>query len=163
MVCKVCEYFCEYAKYALGVNRDFQLYLSKYLCFTINDNVERTSLISTTLREDHIEPIGNLSILMIKKQCTESVYKRANIFKVKKSNLISTNVNRSTNSIVGEFRAALIYEQSICWEYSDIESPFTLETIRVFCTCKYYNKETIQHGRCCKHIIGQLRRVLYLS
>ena len=128
-----------------------------------HDNVERTSLISTSLREDHIEPIGNLSILMIKKLCTESVYKRANIFKVKKSNLISTNVNRSTNSIVGEFRAALIYEQSICWESSDIESPFTLETIRVFCTCKYYNKETKQHGRCCKHIIGQLRRVLYLS
>ena len=118
--------------------------------------MERTSLISTALRDDHIEAIVNLSILLIKKLGTESVYRRANIFKVKTANLISTNVNRSKNSIVGEFRAALIYKQSICWNSSNIETPFNLVTIRVFCTSKYYTKETIQHGRCCKHIIGQL-------
>ena len=128
-----------------------------------HDEVPRTSLISTALREDHIEPIMALSIAQIKKLCTESVYRKANIFRVKQSNLISTNVNRCANSIVGEFRAALIYEQSICWGVSDIESPFALETIRVFCTCKYYNKETTRHGLCCKHIIGQLRRVLHHS
>ena len=41
-----------------------------------------------------------------------------------------------------------------------IESPFCLDTIRVFCTCKYYNMETMTNGKCCKHIIGQLRRVV---
>ena len=104
---------------------------SLYLSIT-HDNAERTSLISTALRDDHIEPILNLSIHLIKKLGTESVYRRANIFKVKTSNLISTNVNRSTNSIMGEFRAALIYDQSICWNTSNIEKPSNLETIRVF-------------------------------
>ena len=35
LVCKVCAYSCEYAKYAKGVLREFHLYLSKLLCFTV--------------------------------------------------------------------------------------------------------------------------------
>ena len=35
LVCKVCAYFCEYTKYAQGVDREFQLCLSKLLCFTV--------------------------------------------------------------------------------------------------------------------------------
>ena len=35
----------------------------------------------------------------------------------------------------------------------------------VYCTCKYYNNETCVTvtGKCCSHIIGQLRRTLYLT
>ena len=33
LVCKVCAYFCEYAKYAQGVVHEFQLYLQK--CFVL--------------------------------------------------------------------------------------------------------------------------------
>ena len=115
-------------------------------------------------RPDHnFEPIENLSIGLIKQLCTDSVYRKAKIFKVQTSKLISTNVERSANCIEGEFRAALIYEQSIRWGGSDAEAPFALSTISVFCSCKYFNKETVQHGFCCKHIIGQLRRVLHNS
>ena len=128
-----------------------------------HDDVPRTSLISTALRPDRIEPIPNLTEQLIKKLCTSRVFRRGNIFEAKTSFLFSTCVNRSTNSIVGEFRAALIYEQSIYWGSSGVESPFSLETIRVFCTCKYYNKETVTNGKCCKHIIGQLRRIVFLS
>ena len=39
----------------------------------------------------------------------------------------------------------------------------TSEIHAVFCSCKYFNKETVQHGCCCKHIIGQLRRLLHRS
>ena len=41
---------------------------------------------------------------------------------------------------------------------TDIESPFYLDTIRVSCTCKYYNMATMTNGKCCKHFIWQLRR-----
>ena len=85
------------------------------------------------------------------------------MFEVTYSFLISICVDTSTNSIVGEYRAALIYKQSICGGSTGLDSPFSLDTIRVFCTCKYYNKETVNHGLCCKHIIGQMRRVIYLS
>ena len=125
-----------------------------------HDNVLRSSLLSFRLRQDHFEPIDNLSIGLIKQLCTDSVYRKANIFKVQTSKLISTNVERSANCIEGEFRAALIYDQSIRWGRSDAQAPFSLSTISVFCSCKYFNKETVHHGFCCKHIIGQLRRVL---
>ena len=47
--------------------------------------------------------------------------------------LLSTNVERSANCIEGEFRAALIYEQSIRWGRGDAQAPFSLSTISVFC------------------------------
>ena len=134
------------------------LYLS-----TSHNDVPRTSLISTALRYDHIEPIENLNRRLIRNLCTASVYAKAKIFECRTSKLISTNVDRRANTIEGEFRSALIYDQSIRWGISSEESRFSLETILVYCTCKYYNKETVVHGLCCKHIIGQLRRVIYLS
>ena len=128
-----------------------------------HDNVQRSSLISTMLRGDHFEAIEDLSIGLIKQLCTDAVYKKGNIFTVQTSKLISTNVERNKNCIEGEFRSGMIYEQSIRWGTSDIQVPFSLSTIMVFCSCKYFNKETVQHGYCCKHIIGQLRRVLHMS
>ena len=38
-----------------------------------------------------------------------------------------------------------------------------LSTINVYCECKFYAKETIMSGKCCKHIRGQLRRAVYFS
>ena len=128
-----------------------------------HDNVKRSSLISTALRPDNVEHIENLTIGMVRELCTDSVYVKAKIFRVRTSALISTNVDKIGNSIVGEFRSALIYDQSIRWGASEPQAPFSLDTISVFCSCKYFNKETIHSGFCCKHIIGQLRRVLYLS
>ena len=125
--------------------------------------LKRTSLISTALRPDNIEHIENLTIGIVRQLCTDSVYQRAKIFRVKTSALISTNVDKIANSIVGEFRSALIYDQSIRWGASEQQAPFSLVTISVFCSCKYFSKETAHNGLCCKHIIGQLRRVLYLS
>ena len=64
-------------------------------------------------------------------------------------------------------RAARIYEQSITWgvinSQSEDANSFNLSTILVYCTCKYYNNETCVTGKCCSHIIGQLRRTLYLT
>ena len=127
-----------------------------------HDDVHRSSLISTTLRQDHFEPIQDLSIGLIKQLCTDGVFRKANIFTVETSKLISTNVESVENCIEGEFRSGMIYEQSIGWGTCDIQAPFSLSTITVFCSCKYFNKETVHHGFCCKHIIGQLRRVLYM-
>ena len=127
-----------------------------------HDDVQRSSLISTALRQDHFEPIQDLSIGLIKQLCTDGVFRKANIFTVQTSRLISTNVESVENSIESEFRSGMIYEQSIRWGTCDVKAPFSLGTITVFCSCKYFNKETVHHGFCCKHIIGQLRRVLYM-
>ena len=116
-----------------------------------HDNVQRSSLISRMLREDSFEPIEDLSVTLIKRLCTDSVFRKANIFTVQASKLISTYVERSKNSIEGEFRSGMIYEQSIRWGRSDVQVPFSLSTIIVFCSCKYFNKEIVQHGFCCKH------------
>ena len=129
----------------------------------MHNNVQRTSSISIALRPDHIEHIDNLSITLIRKLCTNSVYVKAKIFRVKSSTLISTTVDKAGNNIAGEFRSAMIYDQSIRWGGSSEQTPFSLNTISVFCSCKYFNRETVPNGLCCKHIIGQLRRVVYLS
>ena len=73
------------------------------------------------------------------------------------------SVDSSLNSIDRDFGTALSYEQSIFWGSTSIESLFWHDTIHVLCTCKYYNNNTINDGRCCKHIIGHLRRTVYLS
>ena len=129
----------------------------------MHNNVQRTSLISIALRPDHIEHIENLSTTLIRLLCTASVYVKAKIFRVKNSSLLSTNVDKVGNTIVGEFRSALIYDQSIHWGGSRDQSPFSLDTISVSCSCKYFNRETVPNGLCCKHIIGQLRRVVYIT
>ena len=129
----------------------------------MHNNVQRTSSISIALRPDHIEHIDNLSITLIRQLCTNSVYVKAKIFRVKSSTLISTTVDKAGNNIAGEFRSAMIYDQSIRWGGSSEQTPFSLNTISAFCSCKYFNRETVPNGLCCKHIIGQLRRVVYLS
>ena len=78
-----------------------------------------------------MEPIENLTVGLIKQLVTDTAYRKANIFRAKTSTLISTNVDMRSNTIVGEFRSALIDDQSIRWGDSEVQSPFSLSTISV--------------------------------
>ena len=129
----------------------------------MHNNVQRTSSNSIALRPDHIEHIDNLTIKLIRHLCTYSDYVKAKIYREKNCTLISTIVDKARNNIAREFRSALIYDQSIRWGGSSEQTPITLNTISVFSSSKYFNRETVSNGLCCKHIIGQLRRVVYLS
>ena len=83
----------------------------------------------------YICAVGHLSHIF-----APGVFRKANIFTVHTSKLISINVESSKNCIECEFRSGMIYEQSIRWGRSDVQVPFSLSTIIVFCTCKYFNK-----------------------
>ena len=68
-----------------GTPQDIFKNLGSAACLYLSikhDEVPRTSLISSALRKDHIEPIMALSIAQIKKLCTESVYRKVNIFEL---------------------------------------------------------------------------------
>ena len=74
------------------------------------------------------------------------------------------------NVIEGEFRAAFIHDQIITWGCSDSNnssSEFNVQTIKATCSCKYYRKVTVEklpyEIKYCTHIIGQLRRVIFLT
>ena len=91
-------------------------------------------------------------------------------FEVLKSEIISTQVFPSTNTIEGEFRAATIHDQSISWNvatHNRSPSNFNLQYLKAICSCKYYMKVTktreIHEKIYCTHIIGQLRRVIFMN
>ena len=74
------------------------------------------------------------------------------------------------NKIEGEFRAAKIHDQIITWGTSANNSPleiFDISTLNATCSCKYHIKmteeKTIQERKYCSHIIGQLRRVIFMT
>ena len=76
----------------------------------------------------------------------------------------------SLNKIEGEFRAATFHDQVITWGSSAGNSPlvpFDNLTLNATCSCKYHIKmveEKTNHERkYCTHIIGQLRRVIFLN
>ena len=100
----------------------------------------------------------------IKLLTSSSVFKKAKRFEVKLSCVISTQVYPHDNRICGFFRAVKIYQQRIEWGGDNGGTePFSLDSINVYCECKFYTKETILSGKCCKHITGQLRRAVYFS
>ena len=91
-------------------------------------------------------------------------------FEVVNSELISTQVFDTLNKIEGEFRAARFHDQVITWGSSAGNSPlvpFDNLTLNATCSCKYYMKmveEKTNHERkYCTHIIGQLRRVIFMT
>ena len=91
-------------------------------------------------------------------------------FEVVKSELISTQVFDTLNKIEGEFRAATFHDQVITWGESAANSPlvpFDNLTLHASCSCKYHIKmveEKTSHVRkYCTHIIGQLRRVIFMT
>ena len=84
---------------------------------------------------------------------------------VKRSSIISTQVSKSGNWITGTYRAFKIYKQSISWgDKSGINvcQEYNRETLEVFCECKFFCKQGRYSGKCCKHIVGQMRRVIYI-
>ena len=142
---------------------------TKAYCSTA-DSVTRLSNIPLLLGADHFEKVEGLTITDIQSICTDSIFNKAKRYEIIKSNLISTQVYPSTNTIEGEFRAARIHDQIICWN-DDHHGPsgdaFSLERLQVTCSCKYFLKNTLRllpdEHRYCTHVIGQLRRVLFMN
>ena len=143
---------------------------AKQYCSIIDNITVRLSNIPFLLATDHIECIEGLTNEKIKSICSEGVYAKSKRFEVLKSELISTQVFTATNTIEGEFRAATIHDQMISWNnaaHNNISSNFNLQSFKATCSCKYYMKVTMKrqnHEKIyCTHIIGQLRRVIFLN
>ena len=65
--------------------------------------------------------------------------------------------------------AKVIHDQDIDWGNSVNTTPFepfSNSTVKATCTCKYYLKiteeKTQNERKYCSHIIGQLRRVIFM-
>ena len=143
---------------------------AKLYSSTIDSTTVRTSNIPLLLANDRIEFISGLTSTKIQSLCTQSIFMKSQRYEVLKSELISTQVFRATNIIEGEFRAALIHDQVITWSYPNgynSSCDFNLQTIKAICSCKYYQKVTQEmlplEIKYCTHIIGQLRRVIFLN
>ena len=130
---------------------------------TEQDNNDRTSQISTCLKKDKVEKVTGLSLKKIKQLCSDSVFRSAKKFEVKNSSIISTQISYMYSKIEGEYRSAFLYNQLIVWEGDEKGAEFNLNSILVYCDCKYFDKETRKTGYCCSHIIGQLRRTYNFS
>ena len=105
-----------------------------------------------------ITEVPLLTIDKIKKLCTNSVYKRAGRYGVGRSDLISTTAELDRNTIKGEIKRAYIHDELIFRDIDVPNSSSKLQTIRVYCECKYYCNETCCSGYCCSHIIGQTKK-----
>ena len=130
-------------------------------------NSNRLSNLTYKLPADDVEQIDGLLLSKIKQLCSASVFSKSKRFESTNSEICSTQSSALRRCIQGQYRAARIHEQSITWgnadRHYDDASPFDLSTILVHCTCKYFDKATCVNGMCCSHIIGQLRRTLYLT
>ena len=144
--------------------------VAKVYSTTIDNTTIRTSNVPFLLSDDHFESVPGLTLTKVQTLCTAGVFNKSRRFEVLKSELISTQVSRATNSIEGEFRAALIHDQVITWSNRDSNNSsceFSLQTIKAICSCRYYLKVTVEklphEIRYCTHIIGQLRRVIFIN
>ena len=138
-------------------------------CRTVDVETNRHSNIPYTLRPDIIGFPAGLTLSLIEGLCSQSVFSKAARYEVNKSTLISTQIYPSTNTISGEFRAARIRDQLITW-LPDIPpsegfstAPFNENRFTATCTCRYFSKETVNNGKLCSHVIGQLRRAIFLG
>ena len=134
---------------------------------TPNCDAKRISNLTYKLTADDVETIHGLDLTKIKRLCTPSVYSKAKRFETKHSEIYTTQSSGIRRCVEGQYRAAKIYDQSITWgcDESDTQNTnaFNLSTILVYCTCKYFQKATCVNGLCCSHVIGQLRRTIYLT
>ena len=137
-------------------------------CRTVDTTTIRHSSISYTLSPDIPGMIPGLTLEKIKCFCSQSVFKKAARFECFRSILFSTQSFPKRNTITGEFRAARIYDQVITWcpqnrsELIFEHCDFNDQNFSATCTCKFYMKETIRTGRLCSHVVGQLRRSIFL-
>ena len=125
----------------------------------------RASNQAERVREDMFEVIEGLTLSKLKSICSKSVFEKTKRFEVKRSSIISTQVSKSGNWITGTYRAVKIYRQSISWGDKtgiNVCQEYNRETLEVFCECKFFCKQGRYSGKCCKHIVGQMRRVIYI-
>ena len=119
-----------------------------------------------SLPEDDVETIPGLTVSDIQQLCSQSIFNKSKRFEVNSSNILRTQTSATLRCINGQFRGARIHEQSVFWGSStedNASATFNLKTIKVYCSCRYFTKTTCVNGFCCSHIIGQLRRTLYLT
>ena len=132
--------------------------------YTYDLNTVRNSSIPETLAPDDIHTVPNLSSALIKGPCSPSVYKKAKHFEVKPSQILSTQVYPNMNRITGSYKAVKIYDHIIAWSNNANQHvPFSTTDLKVSSQCAFFNKATLGQSNCCKHIIGHLRRIKYIS
>ena len=99
--------------------------------------------------------------------CSDSVFEKSKRYETKNSIIFRTQSSADRNCINGQFKGARYHEQSVSWgrdvDHLDEQQDFTLQSIKVYCTCKFFVNETTNTGLCCSHIVGHLRRVVYLT
>ena len=139
-------------------------------CRATHDDTVRHSNIPIALRPDrNLSHILGLNLRTVKRMCSLSVYNKAARYEARVSKIISTQSFPSRNTITGQFRAVKIHDQLITWSPNDRTDDFTAptrfnsQTFAATCTCKYYLKEQALNGKLCSHVIGQLRRTIFLA
>ena len=136
---------------------------------TIDTVSGRQSIIPFVLRQDVIGNSVGLTLSLAEQLCSSSVFRKARRYEVKSNKHISTQCYTLRNTIAGEIRTARIHNQLITWtsenpvdnDYPPV--PFNTKTFAATCTCRFYKKETKLSGKLCSHVIGQLRRVIFLQ
>ena len=136
---------------------------------TVDTKTKRHSNLGLRLRDDIPGcPIG-LTLPIVTSVCSSSVFLKASRFEVKSSSVISTQCFPTRNTIIGEFRGARIHDHMITWTFEHIEeasvqgNAFNISNLAATCTCKYHKKEKPRAGTLCSHIVGQLRRTIFLG
>ena len=138
-------------------------------CSTTDTTTKRNSCIPITLRPDYIRCPDGLNLRVVKRLCSTSVFNKAARYETKNNASISTQNFSARNTITGEFEAVRIHDQMITWRLEhDLTgtskgSRFIGSCLSATCTCKYFMKETREKGKLCSHVIGQLRRTIYLG
>ena len=131
---------------------------AKLYCSNDEHNFPRTSTISTRICSDRFAKVPGLTDMLVRKLAKGRVWEKAKKYAVGHSEIIGTIINLEENTIRGETRRAFIYDQEISWGQENVPEEFNLESILVYCDCKYFCEETRVSGYCCSHIVGQLRR-----
>ena len=114
---------------------------------TLDLETERNSSIPDLLSPDILMPVNGLTPALIKKLCSDNVFKKAKRFEVKVSTILSTQVFPNDNMNTGSYRAVKIYDQTVTWgKNPDQPVPFSLSSLEVSCSCAFKKKtEVVQN------------------
>ena len=131
---------------------------------TVDLQTQRNSRIPDILAPDELKPVPGLTSTVIKSLCSSNVFKKAKRFEVKKSIILTTQVYPLENQITGSYKAVKIYDQNISWgNNTERNVPFSIENRTLFCQCRFFTNGISTALTCCKHIIGHLRRIIYIT
>ena len=149
-----------------GIYIYIYLYIYIYIPFIgiypLHDFSSKTPLVYSATKPSIIPNGGTLKVL--KPLCSENTFWKSKRFELKNSILMSTQVSLKSKSILGEFRGARIHEQHILWGRGSglsISTPFDISSLRASCTCRFATKADSKGY--CSHIIGQMRRVIFMT